>query len=147
MPYQRQWWSGHELYGVRPQKYRFRDPMFQEIPYIELSAANMETSQLEYWKSLYPQRMRKIQDRIEEVCEQLEYDDSPMYDEYPDRVFLRRLCNEICDGIDIGEGMQDGLLMSGKEEGSWMRECAEVLLYQEIHRRRCERRNCRRRLY
>lgn len=42
----------------------------------------------EYFKSLYPARAKKMQRYAEEVCDEMEYEGSPIYDEYPDRIVL-----------------------------------------------------------
>lgn len=122
---QRRWWSGHELYGNRPEKYRFRENVYQDYSYIDLSPQNKEEMELDYWKSIYPEKVKKIQNRIEERCEEMEYRDSPMYDEYPDRVYLQMLGNRIYNELEDKE--------------KWMRDMVDVLLFQEMHRRRCKR--------
>ena len=106
MAYQRKWWSGHELYGMRPQEYRFRQSFDREIPYMDL-AQDDEEIQLSYWMSLYPEKIKKVQSRVEEACEALEYDSSPMYDEYPDRIFLRKICGEICERLMEEDGFEE----------------------------------------
>ena len=45
----------------------------------------------EYFKSLYPQEVRKVQAYVEEICDEMEYAGSPIYDEYPDRVMIEGL--------------------------------------------------------
>lgn len=64
---------------------------------------------MEYFKELYPQNMRRIQEIIEDECDRLEYQGSRMFDEYPDRNMLRSLSHKIYDrtkamwGIEYGE--------------------------------------------
>lgn len=45
----------------------------------------------EYFKSLYPEQVRWAQRCVEEVCDAMEYEGSPIYDEYPDRIMLEGL--------------------------------------------------------
>jgi hypothetical protein len=85
-------------------------------------------------KADYPKTARKIQELVENACDLLDYEGSRIYDEYPDRWMLREMCRDIrrkveaeCEG---GTEMLDELI--------------EVLLYQEITRRRCRRHRCRR---
>lgn len=151
MSYERKWWSGHELYGIRPQEYRFRQDFDRDVPYFDL-ARDDEAIQLSYWKSLYPDKIKKVQNRVEEACEALEYDHSPMYDEYPDRIFLQRTSGEICrklmqeDGF-VPKEQEDPVLntaISGMRPpqppmNPWLRNIVDVLLYQEMHRRRSRR--------
>lgn len=52
-----------------------------------------------YIKQMYPKRMQKIQQQIEKECDQLEYDGSMMFDEFPDQVLFRSLCSKIYDTV------------------------------------------------
>lgn len=147
---ERRWWSGHELYGNRPEKYRFRENVYQEYPYIDLSPRNEDEIELSYWKSIYPEKVKGIQQRVEDICEQMEYINSPMYDEYPDRVYLRMLGNRIYDEMAEEETELESKEIKVKkrpERNPWMRDIIDVLLFQEMHRRRCKRGRCGRRWY
>lgn len=87
-------------------------------------------------KSYYPKTARKIQEKVEEECDLLDYEGSRMYDEYPDRYMLYHLGKKIVDEVKQEselETMSDSLLG----------DLAEVLLFHEISRRRCRRRRCR----
>ena len=87
-------------------------------------------------KSYYPETARKIQEKVEEECDFLDYEGSRMYDEYPDRYMLYHLGKKIVDEVKKEselETMSDSLLG----------DLAEVLLFHEISRRRCRRRRCR----
>ena len=44
-----------------------------------------------YFKSLYPAACKQMQLCVEAGCDELEYEGSPIYDEYPDRIFLEKL--------------------------------------------------------
>lgn len=87
-------------------------------------------------KSYYPETARKIQEKVEEECDLLDYEGSRLYDEHPDRYMLYHLGTKIMDEVkkesDV-EAMSDGLLG----------DLVEVLLFHEISRRRCRRRRCR----
>lgn len=87
-------------------------------------------------KSYYPETARRIQEKVEEECDLLDYEGSRMYDEYPDRYMLYHLGKKIVDEVKKEselETMSDSLLG----------DLAEVLLFHEISRRRCRRRRCR----
>lgn len=87
-------------------------------------------------KSYYPRTAMKIQEKVEEECELLDYEGSRLYDEYPDRFMLYHLGQKIMDEVKAEadmEVMSDGLLG----------DLVEVLLFHEISRRRCRRRRCR----
>lgn len=83
-------------------------------------------------KSYYPEAAGRIQEKVEEECQLLDYEGSRLYDEYPDRFMLYRLCRKIreqTEGEMEAQGVPDGLLD----------ELIQVLLCQEISRRRCRR--------
>ena len=91
-------------------------------------------------KSYYPETARRIQEKVEEECDLLDYEGSRLYDEYPDRYMLYHLGKKIMDEVKAGSGveaMSDGLLG----------DLVEVLLFHEISRRRCRRRRCRGNFY
>ena len=91
---------------------------------------------IEYLKSLYPLEIKRMLSYVSEACDRLDYKNSPMYDEYPDRVSLRRLCSQVYEK-EFTEG-------TGEEEARWLEAAVEVLLYHEICRRRARRRDMRR---
>ena len=91
-------------------------------------------------KSCYPETARRIQEKVEEECDLLDYEGSRLYDEYPDRYMLYHLGKKIMDEVKSEtsmEAMSDGLLG----------DLVEVLLFHEISRRRCRRRRCRGNFY
>lgn len=85
---------------------------------------------MEYFKELYPQNMRQLQEIIEDECDRLEYQGSRMFDEYPDRNMLRSLSHKIYDRAKAMWGLAD-------------EDVIQVLLFNELARRRCRYRNCR----
>ncbi|MCD8154469.1 MAG: hypothetical protein LUF78_07280 [Clostridiales bacterium] len=86
-------------------------------------------------KSYYPEAARQIQEKVEKWCHLLDYEGSRIYDEYPDRFMLDRLYRKIREDI-----RQD--TDAGGVPGSFLDELIQVILYQEITRRRCRRRRC-----
>ena len=87
-------------------------------------------------KSYYPETARRIQEKVEEECDLLDYEGSRLYDEHPDRYMLYHLGRKIKDDVSPQAGMEamsDGLL----------EDLVQVLLFHEISRRRCRRRRCR----
>ena len=88
-------------------------------------------------KSYYPKMAKRIQEKVEAECELLDYDGSRLYDEYPDYMMLRQFCSRIHKEMEAEMQIQE----SGD---SFLGELIEVLVYQEISRRRCRRQRCRR---
>lgn len=58
-----------------------------------------EKRDMEYWKQLYPAQTRRVQREVEHQCDLLEYDGSVMYDEYPDRIALARICEAVYQAL------------------------------------------------
>ena len=87
-------------------------------------------------KSYYPDIARKIQEKVEEECDLLDYEGSRMYDEHPDRYMLYHLGRKITDEVKKESDLET---MSD----SFLGDLVEVLLFHEISRRRCRRRRCR----
>lgn len=48
----------------------------------------------EYFKSLYPQEAKRLQLFVEAVVDEVDYEGSPIYDEYPDRLFVEQLTSQ-----------------------------------------------------
>ena len=93
--------------------------------------------EFELMKSYYPETVRRIQERVEEECRLLDYEGSRLYDEYPDKYMLYQLCRRIRESVEPE-------LTSQSVPGSFLDELVQVLLFQEISRRRCRRQRCRR---
>lgn len=124
----------------------------------------------------YPKTALQIQQYVEEECDKMEYDGSMMFDEYPDRITIYRLTEKIADQVyqqnavqeeksaekkahsegtkneeDLKE--QEMLVQQGRgphrppRRDHWVEELVQVILLDEMHRRRCRRhRTCRRSL-
>ena len=88
-------------------------------------------------KSYYPDTARKIQEKVEEECDLLDYEGSRLYDEYPDKYMLYHL------GSRIRESMEPEISTQAIRE-DFLDELIQVMLCQEVSRRRCRRHRCRR---
>ena len=112
---------------------------------------------------------------MEDECDRLEYQCSMMYDEYPDKLQLRMMSGRIYDNVmkhekmfyengyeDVAEQLQmekqqaprpgrgepaQNRPPQGTGRPNWLRDLIEVMLYQELYKRRCDNRRCRRRFY
>ena len=87
-------------------------------------------------KSYYPEAAGRIQEKVEEECQLLDYEGSRLYDEYPDRYMLYHLCQNIMREVTSEAEME--VVSEG-----FLEELVQVLLFQEISRRRCRRQRCR----
>lgn len=69
----------------------------------------------------------------------MEYRCSMMYDEYPDKLQLKMMHNRICKNIEKQE--------KEIEKPELISDLVEVMLYQEMYKRRCDNRRTHRRFY
>lgn len=82
---------------MRMQQYQYAPQM----PFYMSYPQNIYMTELEYdrdmerMKELYPEEAKQIQGLVEEECDKLEYEGSMMFDEYPDRVMLKVICDRI----------------------------------------------------
>lgn len=109
--------------------------MVYPMPFV-YDDGRLEERDIEYMKSLYPDAAKKLLPYVEEECDRMEYQNSMMYDEYPDKLQLRMMCSRVYDKVKKNEWMLDE---DGEAEG--LRDLLEVLVYEELmHRRRDSRR-------
>ena len=136
-------------------------------PYPDLYMSEMETERdLQYLQQMYPADAKRMQKKVEEELDKLEYEGSMMYDEYPDRVSMLLICDRIEKALareDAERQAKEEADMEPDEEMNAMnmrrrdrgdrddfrfdrgrRNLLEVLLFNEMHKRRCKRRQCRR---
>jgi hypothetical protein len=84
------------------------------------------TRDLEYLQQMYPAEAKKYQAIIRDVLDQMDYDGSMIYDEYPDKWQIYRLTQIIVDKIR----KQQETVNDGTEE------FVQVLLSYEIYKKR-----------
>ena len=92
---------------------------------------------LEYLQELYPRQAKKYRKRIEELLERFDSEGSVLYDEYPDKYMIYHL------SCKIRESMEPEISTQAIRE-NFLDELIQVMLCQEISRRRCRRYRCRR---
>lgn len=96
----------------------------------------MQEEEFNLMKSYYPETARKIQEKVEEECQLLDYEGSRLYDEYPDKFMLYQTCRKIRREMEPEVQAQE-------IPGGFLDDLIQVLLFQEISRRRCRRHRCR----
>ena len=104
--------------------------MNQKLPYYmaypmppAYDGERAERMDFEYLKSMYPDVPKRILPYVEEECDRMEYGNSMMYDEYPDKLQLRLMCGRICENIRKNERMLCG---SGYDDAAEAQEKAEA---------------------
>ena len=89
-------------------------------------------------KSFYPETASKVQTLVERECDRMEYDGSMMYDEYPDKFMMEHICRRIEDELS------DSDVRMQERRGDGLSELIRVLFFNEMYRRRCRHKRCRR---
>ena len=133
-------------------------PFYMAYPFLlPLDQEQAQEKDLQVMKSFYSRRAARIQEKADRECDRMEYDGSMMFDEYPDKVMFERIKNRIYDKVqekypveeeddrDQAMVMQQEVYRRYPPRKNWLGDIIEVLLYQEMYRRRCRRRSCRRR--
>lgn len=88
----------------------------------------IERRDCEYLKSLYPMEAKRLLPYVEEECDRMEYAGSMCYDEYPDKLQLQMMARRVAVMAQIPDNL---------------RSLVDVMLYQELYKRRCDKRKCR----
>lgn len=89
---------------------------------------------LEYLQELYPRQAKKYRKRIEELLERFDSEGSVLYDEYPDRMTLYKMAQDIYAVLEQEEKREQAEAAAPLAPESM--ELIQVLLYGEIFRRR-----------
>ena len=95
----------------------------------------MQDKEFNLMKSYYPGTVQHIQEKIEEECNLMDYEGSRLYDEYPDKYMIYHL------SCKIRESMEPEISTQAIRE-NFLDELIQVMLCQEISRRRCRRYRC-----
>ena len=95
------------------------------------------TRDLEYLQQMYPSEAKRYQKIIAEILNQIDYEGSCIYDEYPDKWQLYRLTQTVMDKIKRMEHTEADK-QGSTDEKSWdgVEEFVQVLLYYEIYKKR-----------
>lgn len=163
------------------QRRKERQPRREQSCRCRKNEWNMDLSDQEtqYFLNMYPEKMSRVQKKVEEECDKMDYEGSMMYDEFPDRVLLKRISRNIYEVlledrivserefvdseekgvIDDEEELRETGLFSpnigrisklnaqisnkpreySHNKDSWLKEAIDVLLMEEIQRRRRNR--------
>ena len=118
----------------------------------------LERRDYEYMRSMYPDAAKRVLPYVEEECDRCEGPCSMMYDEYPDRLQLRLMGNRIYNKVRDNErvfceneedrdikGVEGQQRCQGCQD--WLRDLIDVMLYQELFKRRSENRRMRQKFY
>lgn len=98
-----------------------------------------QENDISYLKYLYPAATKKALPLIEEECDKMEYEGSPMFDDYPDKTTFQLLARKIVRQCAVNDP-------NISEKDSAFRDLIEVLIFHEILFRR-NRYRSQKRLY
>lgn len=147
-------------------------PFYMSYPMQNLYLTEMEYEKdMDRMKELYPKEVKTILEAVEDECDKMEYEGSLMFDEYPDRLMLERVTNRIYDRVKnsseesvmaeefwggrnpppppppgMGPGRPPGHRPPPPPppQNDPMHSLIGVILNNEMYRRRCRHRRCRR---
>ena len=111
--------------------YPMQNTMFEETEY-EKDCRRLQ--------EMYPRDVRNIQKLVDRECDRMEYEGSMMFDRYPDRLMMELICRRIYRELNPQDVEEDGKL--NPEERYF--QLIQVMLMQEMYRRRCRHYRCRR---
>lgn len=83
---------------MRMQQYQYASgmPFYMSYPMQNINMTELDYERdMDRMKELYPEEAKRIQKLVEEECDQMEYEGSMMFDEYPDRLMLKVICERI----------------------------------------------------
>lgn len=149
-----------ENYFRMQQSGGYKIPFYMAYPMQDVYLSEIEYERdRERLKEMYPKEAKRIQRVVEEECDKMEYDGSLMFDAYPDRVMVQKLCDDIYNKVYDNttaevetEQYRDRRPGGGfpppppppprRDRGG--RDLIEILLFDEMFRRRCRHNRCRR---
>lgn len=116
----------------------YRLPYYMAYPMpFQYDDDKVERMDFDYIKSMYPELAKRILPYVEDECDRMAYEGSVIFDEYPDQLQIRLMCRRVYDKVKQQENVEDNQL----------NDMVQLILFQELFRRRCERRKRRRNFY
>lgn len=118
------------------------------IPYSGMPSNGREEDtvmrDLEYLQQMYPKEAKRYQVRISEILDNMDYEGSMIYDEYPDKWQLYHLTDTILkilkqEAQKEAFEAQDCCEVISPEKWEWTSDMVQILLFYEIYKRRHKR--------
>ena len=91
---------------------------------------------LEYLQQMYPSEAKRYQKIIAGILDKLDYEGRMIYDEYPDKLQLYKLSNDILERIRREEEKEHPDQDVSPEKWEWLGDLIQILLFYEIYKRR-----------
>ena len=127
----------------------YRLPYYMAYPMpLQYDDERMERRDYEYMQSMYPMAVKRILPYVEEECERMSYTGSMIYDEYPDQLQIRMMCNRVYEKVKNQKPKDDmEMEMQNSRNDDWLKDLVQIMVFQELFRRRSNHRRNRRRFY
>lgn len=135
----------------------YRLPYYMAYPMpLQYDDERIEHRDFEYMKSMYPETAKRLLPYVEDECDRMAYEGSVVYDEYPDQLQMRMMCRRIYDRVKELDGIepeemqmeaQEHMGIRRRRKEDWLGDMIQIMVYQELFRRRCDHRKCRRNFY
>jgi hypothetical protein len=127
----------------------YRLPYYMAYPTpLQYDDERIEQRDFEYMKSMYPMAVKRILPYVEDECDRMSYAGSMIYDEYPDQLQICLMCNRIYDKVKKMKPLDEmGMEMQTSRNDDWLKDLVQIILFQELFRRRSRRRREGRRFY
>lgn len=91
---------------------------------------------LEYLQEVYPEQVRRYQRKVAEILDKMDYEGSMIYDEYPDKYCLQRLAKTVTDILKKEAKEENADTDRDTEKWKLMEYMIQVLICNEIYKRR-----------
>lgn len=91
---------------------------------------------MEYLQQAYPREVKRYQKRVAEILDNMDYEGSMIYDEYPDLGGLYRMVDGIVKVLQNEDSKLPEEDQISVEKWTWMKDLIQVLLSNEIYKRR-----------
>lgn len=124
------------MFNDKPMPFYLSYPMPNELE--NSGASEREWGVLRSW---YTGKFLQAQEAVEQVLDELDYEGSWIYDEYPDRNRMEQAEYRVQEELDRKRGVQMEAQGRGRRK---IEDYLRLLWYQELFRRRCRRKTCRR---
>lgn len=112
-------------------------PYYMMYPgYIGAEQERVLLRDMEYLQQAYPGEVKRYQRRVAEILDKMDYEGSMIYDEYPDVGGLRRMVEGIIKIMQNEDGELSEEERISPEKWEWMEDMIQVLLCNEIYKRR-----------
>ena len=113
-------------------------PFYMSYPYpMFYEEQDKMIRDLDYIQQLYPDEAKLMLKHVVTHLERIDYNGSIIYDEFPDRISIYRIVSSILD--DIKRDANNAGNPFSREKELWTQDLIKLVLYQEIFKRRHEK--------